>query len=507
MNASDESLQVNAAAFTVVNKHPMSPCSTDVHDYCSMCVYCWPDPKNASAPWPNVDGLKNPIREKKEYSHDKPLWYGLVQHVQTLSLRYHLLQWTNTTTQEKLSTGKPAEEYAKRALEFIYVWFVNPSTRMNPSAEYAQSRPNAQLGRGAGIIEFSGNLPVLLDSLIYLRTSQYFSQELDRGIIAWISEFLKWNVESKAGQTNAKRENNIITWFTGMKLAMTLYLSSVGPDATDATYGGLSLSQLQDQLVANATQILLSQVDEQGSQPKETQREMPYHYSGFNLKALNRLGMLVDSANVPKQRRAYPTMQYANLGSSLYWRVGAPNFKLAVDYLLPQTLTNVSALQPALDYDRVILETVLRSTHYIYNTDGRYYDAFECIVGLRWDEWPNVAVLKESAWGLNYVGPRDGAYYKSQPKLCSPKMDSYQLYAAYQNGEPEATQWILSKWDAIPDPELDDGSNIVLPTGPAVRPPGNATIVPPTRPVDTQTSIPSNSRRIMVGILILLACM
>src|SRR5215204_6103060 len=114
---------LTAKVASIVSK-PATPPSGDKHDYMSQAPYFWRNPNTATGfPYIRRDGERNP--EIKRYP-DHDLLDTMIDTVERLSLGYFV-------------TGK--KEYATRAGAILRMWFLHPSTRMNPNLEFAQAVP------------------------------------------------------------------------------------------------------------------------------------------------------------------------------------------------------------------------------------------------------------------------------------------------------------------------------------------------------------------------------
>ena len=108
----------------------MTASSGDKHDYMSMGPYWWPDPsKPDGLPYIRKDGLRNPELSKL----DRDRW----EHGKS---RYH-------TGNCYYFSGN--EQYAKKATDFLKVWFLDAKTKMNPNLNYGQTIPGRRDAWGA----------------------------------------------------------------------------------------------------------------------------------------------------------------------------------------------------------------------------------------------------------------------------------------------------------------------------------------------------------------------
>jgi hypothetical protein len=142
----DAKRALSAKVASIVSKQAAPP-SGDKHDYMSQAPYFWRNPNTPTGlPYVRRDGERNPEIEKFP---DHELLDTMVSTVERLSLGYFV-------------TGK--REYADRAGEILRMWFLDPSTRMNPNLEFRPSDTGINTGRGIGIIETRG-LTRVVDSV------------------------------------------------------------------------------------------------------------------------------------------------------------------------------------------------------------------------------------------------------------------------------------------------------------------------------------------------------
>ena len=110
----DADAKLSAGPFSVTAKS-VPPPSGDIHDYCSLGRYWWPDPsKPDGLPYIRKDGQPNPDRGKMG---DNGRFNSMQKAV--ISLCY---AWFFTQRQE----------YAVHAAKLLRVWFLQPEKRMNP---------------------------------------------------------------------------------------------------------------------------------------------------------------------------------------------------------------------------------------------------------------------------------------------------------------------------------------------------------------------------------------
>ncbi len=273
---------------SVMNKTFFPP-SKDKHDYLSISRYWWPDKSQPDGlPWIRKDGHTNPSTQTDDV--DRPRIGRMADAVSILGLAYYY-------------SGN--EHYAQKGASIINTWFLDDATRMNPNLQYAQSVPGNPNGRRSGILD--GRLIPLqvLDGLVLISDSRYWSDKDNTQMNAWLTNYLDWLTTSDLGIQGAQQINNHGSWYKFQIAALSWYL---GNDE-------------QTEEVIDATKDSLSyQFSADGSQPEELERTRSFFYSTFNLEALTSIAIIADKT-----------------GSSL-WTYQTPkgnSLTSAIDYLMP----------------------------------------------------------------------------------------------------------------------------------------------------------------------------
>ena len=250
---------------SVVEKK-MVPQSGSKHDYMSMGKYWWPDPASKDGrPYIRRDGEVNPEAADRS---DEARLNTMIKAVSTLAYASYYL-------------GE--KRYADRAVKLLRVWFLDSLTRMAPNLDYAQAVPGRNDGRGSGIID-AHQLPLLIDALGVLSASASYTPADREGMLAWFREYLRWLRESKNGKQEAKAANNHGSWYDVQVVAAALF---VGDDALARTV-----------LTGSKEARIGSQIEPDGTMPKELARTRSFGYSMFNLKALVDLALLGERTGV-----------------------------------------------------------------------------------------------------------------------------------------------------------------------------------------------------------------
>ncbi|MEI8206391.1 MAG: alginate lyase family protein, partial [Kiritimatiellales bacterium] len=152
----------------------------------------------------------------------------------------------------------------------LNVWFLDPSTKMNPNLEYAQGIPGRNTGRGTGIIDTVGFIKVT-KAIGWLQGSPECTAEFQQGIKDWFRAYLDWLLTSENGRDEAKSGNNHESWYLAQTAAYALF-------AGDQERARKALELGLERIAA--------QIEPDGRQPLELKRTKSYHYSLYNLDAL-----------------------------------------------------------------------------------------------------------------------------------------------------------------------------------------------------------------------------
>jgi hypothetical protein len=275
---------------SVIEKEQIPP-SGDKHDYLSMAAYWWPDPNKADGlPYIRKDGERNP--EVLKISDD--LYLGnMIRAVETLSLAFYV-------------TDK--SKYSSKAAQVLRVWFLDEKSKMNPNANFAQYITGVNEGRGAGIMDMHGFCK-LIDALGLLENSKDWSNNDDLNIKNWFREFLNWLRKSKYGISESNTKNNHGTWYDVQVVSISSFLGE-----TD-----FAKKYLNDALINRIS----TQIKSDGSQPFELIRTKSWHYSLFNLEALEHLALLGE---------------YLGIDLWNYTNKEGGSIRKALDYILPAAL-------------------------------------------------------------------------------------------------------------------------------------------------------------------------
>lgn len=247
-----------AIAPEAVTHKKLLPPSGDRHDYMSLAPYWWPDPARPDGlPYVRRDGHFNP--SAKNDDSDSVRIQVMCLGTQSLSLAYFF-------------TGD--EVYARKAADFIRSWFLAPATRMNPNLRYGQAVMGVVDGRGIGLID-TRNLWMVIDAVALIAPAGQLDERELAGLRAWFGDFVRWMLTSDIGIEEFNAYNNHGSFYDMQVAAYSLF---AGDEAT------------AKRAVERATDLrIASQIAADGRQHAELERTTPFHYSAFNLDAMENI--------------------------------------------------------------------------------------------------------------------------------------------------------------------------------------------------------------------------
>lgn len=229
-----------------------TPASGSKHDYMSMGRYFWPDTTKANGkPYVNRDGQTNPEIERL----DRNRLSEMTDAVTTLALAYYF---------------SDNEKYADKAMDYLRVWFLNDSSRMNPNLEYAQMIPghNSDKGRSYGLID-TYSFVEMLDAVAILQSASSFTADDKEGLKMWFTNYLNWFINSPQGKEEHQATNNHGLAYDVQVVAFAIF---IGNDLLAFNY--------IDQF---AQMRLFKQIEPDGKQALELTRTLAFGYSVFNI--------------------------------------------------------------------------------------------------------------------------------------------------------------------------------------------------------------------------------
>ena len=231
------------------------------HDFFSEADYWWPDASNPTGPYIQKDGQTNPAN----FSEHRLAMIRFSQMVGNLTSAYLLTK---------------DNKYALKAIQHCKAWFVDTTTKMNPSLLYAQAIKGKVTGRGVGIIDMIQMMEVAQSVLVLEKQHAIKSADFIE-IKKWFQQYLQWVTTHPYGIDEREAKNNHGTCWT-MQVAVFAKLVN---DTSLLNYCDNRFKTL----------LLPSQMDVNGSFPLELKRTKPYGYSLFNLDAMYTLAHVLST--------------------------------------------------------------------------------------------------------------------------------------------------------------------------------------------------------------------
>lgn len=244
-----------------------TPAGGDKHDFYSLATYWWPNPdKPDGVPYVRRDGQRNPERLSDRF--DLTSLNAMAGDVTTLGLAYRY-------------TGDKA--YADRAALLLRIWFLAPETRMNPNLKFAQAAPGLSDGRGTGIIDTRGFVP-MVEAIGLIEKSGALTPAELADLKTWFSKYVDWLTTSAAGKDEGGSDNNHAIHYDAQVMSFALFAGREDVARKIA--------------LAFPARRLATQVDAQGGLPKELARPASFHYVTFNLTGMSQVASLAECVQV-----------------------------------------------------------------------------------------------------------------------------------------------------------------------------------------------------------------
>ena len=265
--------------------------SGNIHDYCSIGTYWWPNPDTPDGlPYVRRDGETTPAAKD-------PITYEAMSQ-KAFSLALAAYYFDNAA-------------YAKTARDVLYDWHLNPETYMTPHAEYSQAIPGICTGRGIGVIDFSMYSYRIFDAVAILDAMGEIDSDTVDGLKKWYNDFADWLLTSEFGLAEDTEPNNHGTYYDVHLIATAVFT------------GRKAL--LKKVCTTAYERRVRSQIDPDGKQPLELARTMAMVYSLSNIKAMT---LISDMAAIA----GYPEFWAAD------GKYGDSAIKKAFDYIYPYCL-------------------------------------------------------------------------------------------------------------------------------------------------------------------------
>ena len=222
------------------------------HDFYSEGDYWWPDKANPGGPYVQRDGMTNP----DNFVEHRRAMIRFSNIVGALASAYKL-------------TGD--DKYVSQAFVHLKAWFVDSTTRMNPSLLYAQAISGRATGRGIGIIDTIHLIEVAQGTRVMER-SPMADQTILAEVKQWFNLYLQWLFTHPYGIQEMNATNNHGTCWV-------MQVASFAKLAKNDSILQYCRDRYKEVLLPN-------QMSSGGSFHRELGRTKPYGYSLFNLDAM-----------------------------------------------------------------------------------------------------------------------------------------------------------------------------------------------------------------------------
>ena len=240
-----------------ITDYPSPAASGNPHDYFSEGPYWWPNPEDPAGSYVRRDGEVNPAH----FTAHRRVLESVAKACQALAFAAFYLGEAH---------------YARRAAEVLRVWFLDPTSRMNPHLEYGQAIRGICEGRGIGIID-TNCLVGLVHSLGFLAATGEWPKNEQEGVCDWFASYLKWLTQSSKGLDEMRQKNNHGTYWA---VQVATFASLLGDEPT------------VDSMIERYQQVLVpQQITPEGALPLEEARTRSFSYTLMNA---NGLGLLCE---------------------------------------------------------------------------------------------------------------------------------------------------------------------------------------------------------------------
>ena len=232
------------------------------HDFFSQADYAWPNPTNANGlPYISRDGESNP----NVFSDHRMAMRHMKDAVAALAAAYAITE---------------DDKYARKANDFLRVFFLDDATKMNPHLQYAQAVLGLHTGEPYGVID-TLHLTELAVAIPYLERSPVFDPTVDRGVKQWFTDYSHWMMTSTNGIKEMTNPNN-------HSMAYFVQLASFSKFTGDTNTFQFCQQRFKEVL-------LPGQMTNNGSFPRELKRTKPYGYSIFQADNVAMLCVLLST--------------------------------------------------------------------------------------------------------------------------------------------------------------------------------------------------------------------
>jgi hypothetical protein len=158
--------------------------------------------------------------------------------------------------------------YAAKAAELVRAWFLDPATRMNPNANFAQAVPGREDGRAEGVLDTNAFQPVI-DAVGLIGPSGALKGDEVKALEGWFGHYVDWMLSSRNGRAEQAAKNNHGMWFDSQLTQFALFARR---------------ADIARKAVLDFPKVRIAvQFDPSGKLPAELSRTRSLHYSIYAL--------------------------------------------------------------------------------------------------------------------------------------------------------------------------------------------------------------------------------
>lgn len=271
--------------WTVMSKPAAGP-TGDKHDYVSYAPFMWPDPNTPDGlPYVFLDGKFNEaVRE-----YDRYRLIPMCEGVEAMALAYYF-------------TGE--DKYGRRAADQLRTWFLDEKTKMNPHLQYSQVWRGKNQGSAFGLMETS-DLVRVVDAVALLEGSPFWPAKDNERLKEWFGQYLQWLLTSELGKEESNAKNNHGTLYDVQTADFALFAGK---------------KELAKEITeASKARRIATQIEPDGTMPKELARTLSTNYTQLNFTAMCWLARLGEQTGVDIWN--YQTADGRGMRKALDWMI------------------------------------------------------------------------------------------------------------------------------------------------------------------------------------------
>lgn len=314
------------------------PPSSSKNDFYSLAPYWWPDSsKENGLPYIRKDGQMNPERDQIQ---DGRMLVDVSSDIYKLGIAFYYTQ---------------DSRYVEWINELVRVFFIDPSTKMNPNFNYAQliKGREGQSSTTIGAISFIQ----LIEGVQLAKDSPAFNKRQLRELKGWFEDLVVWMENDEKPIKDGNAQNNIGVYYTAQTVVYHLFVGNV--------------QQARRILETNGKRIVDQQIDKDGKLNAELKRAAPWGYVKYAFTAFDYLIQLSNKLNVDLYE--YENSQGGSIEKMFNWilqyATGAKEWEYSRENVTPREVKTILIRSRAFNNHGFLPEgtTGLESTNILTN--------------------------------------------------------------------------------------------------------------------------------------------